>query len=196
MEKMYFDDYESLACDIADKFGSLEEENNSCEIVVIAKYSDAREVIKELIGIGHGIANIEISDEYMDGYSDEYIISLGCGETDGVWCEKFKRENGYLNDESDVAYIMSNVSSEVLQHFGADEVYEVHIGERDEGESIDIHNTEAVHISKTKDGTPTGFSKSWSKTNEDGVTCYSSYSYYCDNADFVRAAAKDFGVEL
>lgn len=59
----------------------------------------------------------------------------------------------------------------------------------------DTQDSESVYISRSKDGTPEGFSKSWSTTNN-GVTCYSSYSHYTNNIDSLRTIAKVFGVEL
>lgn len=51
-------------------------------------------------------------------------------------------------------------------------------------------------VSKDKNGKPTGFTRSWSITDEDGVYQSTTYSYYCSDEDVLRKAAKNFDVEL
>ena len=51
-------------------------------------------------------------------------------------------------------------------------------------------------VSKDKNGKPTGFTRSWSITDEDGTYQSTTYSYYCRNEDMLRKAAKNFDVEL
>lgn len=51
-------------------------------------------------------------------------------------------------------------------------------------------------VSKDRYGKPTGFTKSWSITDEDGIYQSTTYSYYCSDEDILRKAAKNFDVEL
>lgn len=104
MKQLQFEDYEEFSCDIADKFDSLEDEFG--DVSIIAKYEEAKEIIRELLCLGYDVASIDIHDELWENYYDEYIISLNF---DGVWCEKFKRDSGYFTDESNVIYIMDNL---------------------------------------------------------------------------------------
>ena len=46
MKNLYFDDFEDLACDIADKFDELNKEEFE-DIAVIAKPDEAKEIFKE-----------------------------------------------------------------------------------------------------------------------------------------------------
>lgn len=193
MERLQLENYEELAWNISDSFENLKDEYG--DISIIAKYNKAKEIIKELLCIGYNIASIELHREDFENYYDEYIIGLN---HDGVWCEKFKRNSGYFEDESDVIYIMDNCSSNVIPYCKGKFLYEVSVCEDDEellNTSNDTQNSESTYVSRSKDGTPTGFCKSW-VTVKDGMTCYSSYSHYSDDVNMLREVASDFGVEL
>lgn len=127
MQNIYFDDYSDLACDIADKFDMVKE--NFEDIAVIAKPDDVKEIFKELVCIGYDICNITYERIDWDGYDDEYILSMN---HDGIWLEKFKREDGkYLIDESTITYILDNCSSKVIPYCKGKVVFEVTVGEED-----------------------------------------------------------------
>lgn len=193
MERLQLENYEELAWNISDSFENLKDEYG--DISIIAKYNEAKEIIKELLCIGYDIASIELHREDFENYCDEYIVSLNF---DGVWCEKFKRDTGYFEDESNKMYIMDNCSSNVISYCKSDNLYEVSVCEDDEelsNTSNDSQNSESTYISRSKDGTPTGFCKSW-VTVENGMTCYSSYSHYSDNVNMLKEVASDFGIEL
>lgn len=193
MERLQLENYEELAWNISDSFENLKDEYG--DISIIAKYNEAKEIIKELLCIGYDIASIELHREDFENYCDEYIVSLNF---DGVWCEKFKRDTGYFEDESNIMYIMDNCSSNVISYCKSDNLYEVSVCEDDEelsNTSNDSQNSESTYISRSKDGTPTGFCKSW-VTVENGMTCYSSYSHYSDNVNMLKEVASDFGIEL
>ena len=191
MERLQLKDYEEFACNIYDTFNSLTSEYG--DISIIAKYNEAKEIIRELLFIGYDIASIELHIEEYENYYDEYIIGLN---NDGIWTEKFKRDTGYFTDESDVIYVMDNCASNVIPYCKGSKLYEVSIDINDETlPDADTQNSESTYISRAKDGTPEGFSKSW-VTVKDGKTCYSSYCHYSDNLDMLREIASDFGVIL
>ena len=126
MKKLYFDDFEDLACDIADNFDELNKEKFD-DITVIAKPDEIKEIFKELICIGYDICNITYERIDWDGYDDEYILSMN---HDGIWLEKFKKEDGkYLTDESTITYILDNCSSKVIPYCKGKNVYEVTVGD-------------------------------------------------------------------
>ena len=124
MRNLYFDDFEDLACDIADKFDELNKEEFE-DVSVIAKPDEVKEIFKELVCIGYDICNITYERIDWDGYDDEYILSIN---HDGIWLEKFKRENGYYEDESTITYILDNCSSKVIPYCKGKTVYEVTVG--------------------------------------------------------------------
>ena len=125
MRNLYFDDFEDLACDIADRFDRLDKEEFE-DIAVIAKPNEVKEIFKELVCIGYDICNITYEHIDWDGYDDEYILSMN---HDGIWLEKFKSEDGkYLTDESTITYILDNCSSAVIPYCKGKNVYEVTVG--------------------------------------------------------------------
>ena len=129
MKNLYFDNFEDLACVIADKFDELYKENFE-DIAVIAKPDEAKEIFKELVCIGYDICNITYERIDWDGYDDEYILSIN---HNGIWLEKFKREDGkYLTDESTITYILDNCSSKVIPYCKGKIVYEVTVGKEDD----------------------------------------------------------------
>ena len=126
MKNLYFDDFEDLACDIADRFDRLDKGNFE-DIAVIAKPDEIKEIFKELVCIGYDICNITYERIDWDFYDDEYILSMN---HDGIWLEKFKREDGkYLTDESTITYILDNCSSAVIPYCKGNTVYEVTVGD-------------------------------------------------------------------
>ena len=129
MKNLYFDNFEDLACDIADRFDELYKENFE-DIAVIAKPDEVKEIFKELVCMGYDICNITYERIDWDGYDDEYILSMN---HNGIWLEKFKREDGkYLTDESTITYIFDNCSSKVIPYCKGKIVYEVTVGDDDE----------------------------------------------------------------
>ena len=125
MKNLYFDNFEEFSCVIADRFDELYKENFE-DIAVIAKPDEAKEIFKELVCMGYDICNITYEHIDWDGYDDEYILSMN---HDGIWLEKFKREDGkYLTDESTITYILDNCSSKVIPYCKGKAVYEVTIG--------------------------------------------------------------------
>ena len=125
MERLEFNDYEDFACAVADTYDALDYDEE--DVAIIAKYEEARQIIKELLCLGYDIHSVEIHDELWENYDAEYVISLYENE---VWCEPMIRDNGkYIDDESSVIYVLDNCSSEVLKHLDSDCIFEVGIGD-------------------------------------------------------------------
>ena len=57
---LYFENYEELAINIADKYDEVKNSEDLNSIDIVAKYEGAKEIIRELIAIGYGIAFINI----------------------------------------------------------------------------------------------------------------------------------------
>ena len=125
MENLYFDDFEDLACDIADTYDALDYDDEE-DIAIIAKYEEARQIIKELLCLGYDLHSVEIHDDLWENYDAEYVISL---YEDEVWCEPMLRENGYIEEDAPVIYVLDNCSSKVIPYCKGKTVYEVTVGE-------------------------------------------------------------------
>ena len=162
MKNLYFDDFEDFSCAVADKFDRLNKGNFE-DIAVIAKPDEIKEIFKELVCMGYDICNITYEHIDWDGYDDEYILSMN---HDGIWLEKFKREDGkYLTDESTITYILDNCSSKVIPQCRGKIVYEVTVG-------IDEDECDECECACKKDEKPTTTSttKSTYKINNKEVS--------------------------
>ena len=126
MERLEFEDYEDFACAVSDVYDRVKSDDEYNSVDVVAKYEDAKEIIRELIGIGYGIAFInELADPEWDGYDDAFVISL---LDDEIWCEPVKLKDDYIFVEADVVYIFDDCNSKIIPKIEADDVYEVEIG--------------------------------------------------------------------
>ena len=124
MKNLYYDDFEDFACAVADSYDTLDYEDEE-DVVVIAKYEEARQIIKELLCLGYDAHSIEIHDDLWENYDAEYVVSLYENE---VWCEPMRREKGYLDEDAPIIYVLDNCSSKVIPHCKGKNVYEVSIG--------------------------------------------------------------------
>lgn len=134
-----FEDYEDFACTVSDVYDRVKSDDKYNSVDVVAKYEDAKEIIRELIGIGYGIAFIDgFGNPEWDDYDDAFVISL---LDDEIWCEPVKRKDGYIFVEANVVYIFDNCNSKIIPKIEADEVYEVEIGDFDyDCENCDYHD--------------------------------------------------------
>lgn len=173
MKNLYFDDFEEFSCAIADTYDALDYDEE--DVAIIAKYEEARQIIKELLCLGYDINSLEIHDELWENYDAEYVISL---YDNSIWCEPMLRENGYIEDDSPVIYILDNCSSKVIPYCKGKTVYEVSVGEDDcEDEGFTINGKPATkeefddYVSQFKksDEKPTTTSKSIYKVNGEEV---------------------------
>lgn len=204
MERLYFENHEDFTAMVADKFEEIKEADEYADLSIIANYEDARELIRELVMFGFLPTDLVLHDR-LNGYKGEYIITLvNINGDDELWCEPMKKETGYIDSCSVVTFILDDCSSKVISYCDSEEVYEVAIGYREDDkeddecdckECLDTNESETTYISRDKNGTPLGFSKTWS-TEEDGIHCYSSYSHYSNNLDKLKEIASDFGVRL
>ena len=149
MKNLYFDDFEDLACDIADKFDMVKDDFG--DIAIIAKYEEAKEIIAELSCIGYSLESIRMSRPEWENYHEEYLISLN---NDGIWCEEMKSDGKYLTDESTITYILDNCSSKVIPQCRGKIVYEVTVGIDDDDCEYDCSECDCK-----KDEKPTTTSK-------------------------------------
>lgn len=139
IKTLHFEDYEDFACAVSDAYDRVKSDDAYNSVDVVAKYEDAKEIIRELIGIGYGIAFIDgFGNPEWDDYDDAFVISL---LDDEIWCEPVKRKDGYIFVDADVVYIFDNCNSKIIPKIEADEVYEVEIGDFDyDCENCDYHD--------------------------------------------------------
>jgi hypothetical protein len=194
IKTLYFKDYEKFACVMSDTYDRVTSDDDYNSVNVVAKYEDAKEIIRELVGIGYDIAFInELAAPEWDGYDDAFVISL---LDDEIWCEPVKRRDGYIFVEADVVYIFDDCNSKIVPKIESDEIYEVEIGnEYDDCDgdckNCDCHDENYLHTSEDENGNAHGFTASRS----DGDS-YMSYSYYSSDElshEDIQKMLKAFG---
>ena len=178
-------------------------------VSAVCHYELATTLLSELIQSEVQIGQIDLTNEWT-GYDKEYFVYIvdGC-----VSCEPAFRSvndgghNKYLEMAADIMYVHQDCNSKILKYIDCDKIFEFAVEEFDESDDcekecldnsddITTHHSDSVTVSRDKFGNPTGFTKSWSRDNGDGVTQYCNYSYYCSNEDMLRSMAQDLGVEL
>lgn len=132
LEKLHFDDFEDFVIEVTENYDAIKDNDEGNDVTIIAKYVEATEIIENLIQCGYKIEEIQIKIPEYGGYEDEYVISLCNVNGSDIWCEPMKRENGYLDDDSAVIYVMDNCSSTALKHLDSEAIFEVSVGEEDE----------------------------------------------------------------
>lgn len=176
IKTLHFEYYEDFACVMSDIYDRVKSDDEYNSVDVVAKYEDAKEIIRELIEMGYGIAFIDgFGNPEWDGYDDAFVISL---LDDEIWCEPVKRKDGYIFVEADVVYIFDDCNSKIIPKIEADEVYEVEVGNEYDDydgdcENCPAHDETYLHTSEDEDGNTHGFTAS----RADGDS-YMSYSYY------------------
>lgn len=195
LKTLYFEDFVDFACEASDMYDSIKDDFKA--VAIVAKYEEAKEILKELICIGYDIAHIELCDELFDDYHDEYLIAL---TNKGIYCEKFKRENGYIRNDSVVTYVSNECSSTCLKHIDSDVVIAFEIGD----EEYELTEDLEVGISDDEcdccncesccdcDEDMHGFTAS--KNNENGYSSISFYSTEKIDADEMKDLLEIFGL--
>lgn len=132
MKKLYFKDIEEFVENFMYDYDCSDVEDKDFSIV--AKYEEAKEIVQQLLLVGCHLKSIILHDEIVNGYCDEYIITVASIEEDDdyeIWCEPMVIEGCYIRDFSTKTFILDNCSSRVIPNCIVDTKYEVTIGERD-----------------------------------------------------------------
>lgn len=100
--------------------------DNLNSIAIVAKYYEAKTLIETLIAErGFEISSIkELGDSNVNGYTDEYIITLFVGE---IGCEPAKDNNGYEDICGEAVYVLENCNSKIMSHVYGENIFEVYI---------------------------------------------------------------------
>lgn len=194
IKTLHFENYEDFACAVSDTYDRVKSDDEYNSVDIVAKYEDVKEIIRELVGIGYGIAFIDkFGNPEWDGYDDAFVISL---LDDEIWCEPVKRDNGYIFIEADVVYIFDDCNSKIIPKIESDEIYEVEIGNEYDDcdgdcENCNCPNETYLHTSEDEDGNTHGFT-----ANRSDGDSYMSYSYYSSDElshEDIQKMLKAFG---
>lgn len=208
VQDIILEDIEILVDDIVEEFYSLRRYN---ELDIYVSSYFAKKIISRLF---HKIEELWVHADSHDNllYKDdnEVIITIA---NDGMLFVEEARINRVLKsaEDSSLSYVYDEFSKKDIDYLSesAESILVFGFEEDDlectcdcedcsscsERTDLDINESESTYVSRDKDGTPLGFSKTWT-TVEDGIHCYSSYSHYSNNLDILKEIASDFGVRL
>ena len=206
MKRLVFEDVHELSVEMMHDALNFDD----C-VSAVCHYDMATALLSELIQSEVPIGQINISDYEWSGYDKEYTVTIMngnvyCSPLYGMKKDGYSRDT-YLETYADIMYVHQNCNSMVLKYIDCDRIFEFSVEEFDESDdceeecldnsdNITTHHSDSVTVSKDKFGNPTGFSKSWFRDDGDGISQYSSYSYYCNDRDRLRSLARDLDIEL
>lgn len=126
MKTNFYSDIEDLCLDIAQKYHDSSQKDEFYGVSILTFHDKAKEIIEELIFHEFTLNNIELESYELTGYKDEFVITID--DTGCIWCEKAKRENGYVNFYDKILYIDSDANSKILTYIhDAEEIIEFDI---------------------------------------------------------------------
>ena len=116
-DKVYCD-----TCDLAYNMYMYSHNPDGDSTILIAGYEIVSEMLKDLMQFEDTTAfSIHLDDPEMDGYEDEYILTLD--DEQNVWIEPFKKEDGkYLvfdDEHVTLVFVHNDVNSKAI--LGIDE---------------------------------------------------------------------------
>lgn len=193
MEKLLINNISEISDEMYERI-----EDGYRDVEFIGFYEDTIAVIKGLLGYDDvNLYQVYVEPEDWDGYDKEFIVSID--DERNIWCEKAYQDkhNRYIESCSDCTFIADDCNSAILNNIESYEIYEVSYDTEEETFSpIMESKNESHHISRTKDGKVAGFTTSWSNTSKEGVSSYSSFSYYGDHEEAVKRIAREFGIDI
>lgn len=81
----------------------------SLAIHVVAKYEILCALLNGIVKqSNYTIANVNINDVHIDGYFDEYILSISDGK---IWCQEAKKQSEYRVVDGLITFVHSDCSS-------------------------------------------------------------------------------------
>lgn len=147
IKTLHFGDYEDFACAVSDVYDRVKSNDEYNSVDIVAKYEDAKEIIRELVGIGYGIAFInELANSERDNYDDAFVIGILDNK---IWCEPVKRKYGYIFVEANIVYIFDDCNSKIIPKIKSNEVYEIEIGNEYDDCDCDCKNCDCHDMATT-----------------------------------------------
>lgn len=124
---IYFEEIWELVSSVIDK---LRHSGDECSVGIIAKFPEAKEVVKELIMCDADINGVELQHPEIDGYEDEYYIGVDIFEGEiSISCYPLKDNDEYYDVCDDIIYIFGDCNSRVYKHCESKEVHPTYMGD-------------------------------------------------------------------
>lgn len=133
-----FEEVGELAWDVMEKLNSLDDDY---VIGIVGKYKEIKEVLKEAIVYDADLGDINLAQEDLNGYVDEYLCSVESYDGEiKVYCNPLKEADKYIECYADEMYIFDNCNSRVLSFCNTDIMYFVHSGDFDDCEDCETES--------------------------------------------------------
>lgn len=126
-KELYFEYVEEFADYIIGRV----EDDEELFIAAVGKFDSVKPLLKEVMTYDFvDFENIGIESEAVDGYTDEFVLSLWMDDDVlNVGCEKLKRDDNYILPCGDETYLMEDCSSKVIPLCEDSDLYFVNFGE-------------------------------------------------------------------
>lgn len=175
MDTFTFESIEEFCEMLDDVFSDTKE-----SVSVIAKYHDAKEIIKELVLYGYDFGYINLDYEYPDEY--EIMVISDC-----IYCDKLKRDGKYLVSGATAIYAMEDVNSKCILRSYPDAKTKILVQIEPDDEELGGHDDDIdCDMCEHKDDcdvrlTENGEVHGMTVSSSDGDR-YISHSIYCTDA--------------
>lgn len=196
---IYFEYAEDLADCIVENF----EDDREPFVVVIGKFKEIKDIIKELMVVADvDFDFINIESPAVDNYEDEFVLSLWMNDDVlEIGCEKLKNKNGeYVRPCGDITFLFLNCSSKIVPLCEDSTLYYVDILDDDDCDEFECEHCyecdccneeKIVEYSADEDGDLNGFTAS--KSDESGHYSFSFYTTDSLNKNDIHSMLKEFG---
>lgn len=186
MTTLNYDSIEEFCEELNDCIEEVNCANEDKYVSVVAKYKEAKEIIRELIYYDYEIAQIEVNDPNWDDYDAEYEISVINGK---IFCSKMKSNDKYLASYASVVFFMEDVNSKCIKSFH-ESVFEYEVQIDDDCDcNIEDEDYEDGDFSSLlpcyEDDGLHGFT--YSRTDDNGYVSHSFYSTECLKPDILKS---------
>lgn len=195
-------EFETFA-DMATKMIEQSEKADDVCVDAVCHFSSASRLTEELIKQGCHISWIDIHDYNYSNYQYEFIVSLMDHQLIVEPAYKYKKngykQDGYVNLGSDIVFVHGDCDCQLIKFIDTDKVYRFSVLDRQVDETSDelqVFCSNSVTVSKTHNGVPTGFTKTWLTSDEKDVETHSTYSVYTNDVALLKQLAKKFDVIL
>ncbi len=173
------------------------------QVTFVGLYEDIIRLTKDLMVFDEVVIDyIDIEPEIISGYKREYCVTLNPNMDLQVERAYDFNNEAYYYHETDVLLIADDCNSKIIERVDYNTSYEIgyelddecdgdcencHLGEPDRHEVI-------TRVATDDSGKLRGFEKSW-ETKEDGMTYYSTYSFFSSDEKMLKDMLNNFNIK-
>lgn len=186
MTTLNYESIEEFCEEVNECIETVHNTNEDKYVSVVAKYEEAKQIIRELIYYDYEIAQIEVNDPNWDDYDAEYEISVINGK---IFCSKMKSNDKYLASYASVVFFMEDVNSKCIKSF-PESVFEYEV-------QIDDDCDCNIEDKDCEDGDSSSFLPccendglhgfTYSRSNDNGYVSHSFYNTECLKPDILKS---------